>query len=97
MFRESNPTFKFVVSERYYQEESERKAMAEQIEQMGGQIENYQKKLEELQDKYTGQVRECSDLTCRLDSTEALVHTFCWTLMLDQYCSETFNVLSRKT
>ncbi|CAN7015164.1 unnamed protein product [Brassica oleracea var. botrytis] len=72
MFRESNPTFKFVVSERYYQEESETKAMAEQIEQMGGQIENYQKKLEELQDKYTGQVRECSDLTCRLDSTEAL-------------------------
>ncbi|KAL0669135.1 hypothetical protein Bca4012_031839 [Brassica carinata] len=69
MFRESNPTFKFVVSERYYQEESERKA---QIEQMGGQIENYQKKLEELHDKYTGQVRECSDLTCRLDSTEAL-------------------------
>ncbi|CAN7126445.1 unnamed protein product [Brassica rapa subsp. narinosa] len=36
MFRESNPTFKFAVSERYYQEESERKAMAEQIEQMGG-------------------------------------------------------------
>ncbi|KAJ4900011.1 Uncharacterized protein Rs2_13962 [Raphanus sativus] len=45
-------------------------AMAEQIEQMGGQIENYQKKLEELQDKYTGQVRECSDLTSRLESTE---------------------------
>jgi len=75
--------------------------MAEQIEQMGGQIENYQKvsffllcrskfytymwelhvnngylhiccdqQLEELQDKYVGQVRECSDLTTKLDITE---------------------------
>ncbi|CAN7137735.1 unnamed protein product [Brassica rapa subsp. narinosa] len=66
--REKNGVY--MPKERYYQEESERKAMAEQIEQMGGQIENYQKKLEELQDKYTGQVRECSDLTSRLDSTE---------------------------
>ncbi|CAN6843732.1 unnamed protein product [Brassica oleracea] len=66
--REKNGVY--MPKERYYQEESEKKAMAEQIEQMGGQIENYQKKLEELQDKYTGQVRECSDLTSRLDSTE---------------------------
>ncbi|CAG7907994.1 unnamed protein product [Brassica rapa] len=66
--REKNGVY--MPKERYYQEESERKAMAEQIEQMGGQIENYQKKLEELEDKYTGQVRECSDLTCRLDNTE---------------------------
>nr|VDD15046.1 unnamed protein product [Brassica rapa] len=68
--REKNGVY--MPKERYYQEESERKAMAEQIEQMGGQIENYQKKLEELEDKYTGQVRECSDLTCRLDNTEVL-------------------------
>ncbi|KAL0666646.1 hypothetical protein Bca4012_029350 [Brassica carinata] len=66
--REKNGVY--MPKERYYQEESERKAMAEQIEQMSGQIENYQKKLEELQDKYTGQVRECSDLTSRLDNTE---------------------------
>ncbi|KAJ4903718.1 putative 125 kDa kinesin-related protein [Raphanus sativus] len=66
--REKNGVY--MPKERYYQEESEKKAMAERIEQMGGQIENYQKKLEELQDKYTSQVRECSDLTCRLDSTE---------------------------
>ncbi|CAN7103870.1 unnamed protein product [Brassica rapa subsp. narinosa] len=66
--REKNGVY--MPKERYYQEESERKAMAEQIEQMSGQIENYQKKVEELQDKYTGQVRECSDLTSRLDSTE---------------------------
>nr|VDC70204.1 unnamed protein product [Brassica rapa] len=68
--REKNGVY--MPKERYYQEESERKAMAEQIEQMSGQIENYQKKVEELQDKYTGQVRECSDLTSRLDSTEVL-------------------------
>ncbi|CAN7062062.1 unnamed protein product [Brassica rapa subsp. trilocularis] len=66
--REKNGVY--MPKERYYQEESERKAMADQIEQMGGRIENYQKKLEELEDKYTGQVRECSDLTSRLDNTE---------------------------
>jgi kinesin family protein 11 len=66
--REKNGVY--MPKERYYQEESERKVMAEQIEQMGGQIENYQKQLEELQDKYVGQVRECSDLTTKLDITE---------------------------
>ncbi|CAN8287444.1 unnamed protein product [Cochlearia groenlandica] len=66
--REKNGVY--MPKERYYQEESDKKAMAEQIEQMGGQIENYQKKLEELQDKYTDEVRECSDLTSKLDVTE---------------------------
>ncbi|CAH2059157.1 unnamed protein product [Thlaspi arvense] len=56
----------YMPKERYYQ----KKAMAEQIEQMGGQTENYQKLLEEMQGKYTGQARDCSDLTNRLDVTE---------------------------
>ncbi|CAH2059163.1 unnamed protein product [Thlaspi arvense] len=55
------------------------RAMAElRFEQMGGQTENYQKLhkflsdhlLEEMQGKYTGQARDCSDLTNRLDVTE---------------------------
>ncbi|CAH2059151.1 unnamed protein product [Thlaspi arvense] len=48
------------------------RAMAEQIEQMGGQTENYQKVLlEEMQGKYTtGQARDCSDLTNRLDLSQ---------------------------
>ncbi|VVB02333.1 unnamed protein product [Arabis nemorensis] len=69
--REKNGVY--MPKERYYQEESERKAMAEQIEQMGGQIENYQKQLEELQDKCIGQVQECSDLTSKLDTTEKIL------------------------
>ncbi|XP_010553387.1 PREDICTED: kinesin-like protein KIN-5C [Tarenaya hassleriana] len=66
--REKNGVY--IPKDRYYEEESERKAMAEKIEQMGVQIENYQKQLEELQDKYVAQVRQCSDLTCKLDCTE---------------------------
>jgi kinesin family protein 11 len=73
--REKNGVY--MPKERYYQEESERKVMAEQIEQMGGQIENYQKQLEELQDKYVGQVRECSDLTTKLDITEKNLSQTC--------------------
>ncbi|XP_010505150.1 PREDICTED: kinesin-like protein KIN-5C [Camelina sativa] len=73
--REKNGVY--MPKERYYQEESEKKAMAEQIEQMGGQIENYQKKLEELQDKYSCQVRDCSDLTSKLDTTEKNLSQTC--------------------
>ncbi|XP_021892543.1 kinesin-like protein KIN-5C [Carica papaya] len=66
--REKNGVY--IPKERYYQEESERKAMTDQIEQMGVQIESYQKQLEDLQDKYVAQVRECSDLSSKLDATE---------------------------
>ncbi|KAL2503036.1 kinesin-related protein [Forsythia ovata] len=66
--REKNGVY--IPKERYYQEESERKAMADQIEQMGVTIENHQKQLEELQAKYDGQVQQCSDLSNRLDATE---------------------------
>ncbi|KAK4743316.1 hypothetical protein SAY87_001317 [Trapa incisa] len=66
--REKNGVY--IPKERYYQEEAERKAMTEQIEQMGITIETHQKQLEELQDKYEGQVRECCDLSSKLDGTE---------------------------
>ncbi|GMN39448.1 hypothetical protein TIFTF001_008676 [Ficus carica] len=59
----------YIPKERYYQEESERKAMAEQIEQMGVTIENNQKQLEELQEKYNVQVQQCTDLSNKLEST----------------------------
>lgn len=42
-------------------------------------------KLEELQDKYVGQVRECSDLTSKLDITEVSVTLFGLTFVLYNY------------
>ncbi|KAM7264573.1 hypothetical protein ACFE04_002256 [Oxalis oulophora] len=66
--REKNGVY--IPKERYYQEESERKAMADQIEQMGLQLENHQKQFEELQEKYDSQVQQCTELTSKLDTTE---------------------------
>ncbi|KAI4348947.1 hypothetical protein L6164_009607 [Bauhinia variegata] len=66
--REKNGVY--IPKERYYQEESERKAMADQIEQMGLTLETHQKQLEDLQTKYVDQVRQCSDLSNKLDNTE---------------------------
>ncbi|XP_059306108.1 kinesin-like protein KIN-5C [Lycium ferocissimum] len=66
--REKNGVY--IPKERYYQEESERKAMADQIEQMGVSMENQQKQLEELQSRHDSQVQQCSDLTCKLDATQ---------------------------
>ncbi|RVX11854.1 Kinesin-like protein KIN-5C [Vitis vinifera] len=72
--REKNGVY--IPKERYYQEESERKAMADQIEQMGVLLENHQKQFEELQEKYDSQVRQCSDLSSKLDATQKnLNHT----------------------
>ncbi|XP_004303542.1 PREDICTED: 125 kDa kinesin-related protein isoform X2 [Fragaria vesca subsp. vesca] len=72
--REKNGVY--IPKERYYQEESERKAMADKIEQMGLTQETHQKKFEELHDKYVVQVRECHDLSSKLESTEkTLDHT----------------------
>ncbi|XP_038903563.1 kinesin-like protein KIN-5C [Benincasa hispida] len=75
--REKNGVY--IPKERYQQEECERKAMADQIEQMGITIETYQKQLEELQDKYNIQAVQCSDLSKKLDSTEK---TLCQTQKL---------------
>ncbi|KAK6944046.1 Kinesin motor domain [Dillenia turbinata] len=66
--REKNGVY--VPKERYYQEESERKAMADQIEQMAATLESHQKQIEELQDKYDTQVQQCSDLSTKLDHTQ---------------------------
>ncbi|XVE75941.1 hypothetical protein DITRI_Ditri12bG0132500 [Diplodiscus trichospermus] len=66
--REKNGVY--IPKEQYYQEESERKAMADQIEQMVILLETHQKKLEELQDKYVGQLQQCSDLSGKLETTE---------------------------
>ncbi|XP_076907273.1 kinesin-like protein KIN-5C [Bidens hawaiensis] len=66
--REKNGVY--VPTERYYQEELERKSMADQIEQMGVKIEDQQKQFEELQTNYDAQVQECSDLSNKLDSTQ---------------------------
>ncbi|CAN0879482.1 Kinesin-like protein KIN-5C [Linum grandiflorum] len=66
--REKNGVY--IPKERYYQEESERKAMADQIEQMGVTMETHQKQFEELQEKYDIQVRHCSELSSKLSATE---------------------------
>ncbi|XP_058739041.1 kinesin-like protein KIN-5C [Vicia villosa] len=66
--REKNGVY--IPKERYYQEEIEKKAMGDQIEQMGITIESYQKQLEDMKTKYDGQVRHCSDLSNKLDTTE---------------------------
>ncbi|XP_030926949.1 kinesin-like protein KIN-5C [Quercus lobata] len=66
--REKNGVY--IPKDRYYQEESEKKAMADQIEQMGIMLETHQKHLEDLQDKYNVQIRQCSDLSNKLDATE---------------------------
>ncbi|KAK1288108.1 hypothetical protein QJS10_CPB19g00413 [Acorus calamus] len=59
----------YIPKERYYQEESERKAMADQIE-------NNQKQFEELQAKLDAQTQLSSELGNRLQNTEKnLEHT----------------------
>ncbi|KAF5953941.1 hypothetical protein HYC85_006797 [Camellia sinensis] len=66
--REKNGVY--IPKERYYKEESEKKAMADQIEQMEVTIETHQKQLEELQDKFDDQVKKCSDIDNKLDATQ---------------------------
>ncbi|KAL1352124.1 hypothetical protein HN51_016106 [Arachis hypogaea] len=66
--REKNGVY--IPKERFYQEESERKAMADQIEQMGLTIENHQKQYDDLNSRYIEQVRQCSDLGNKLDTTQ---------------------------
>ncbi|CAL0317032.1 unnamed protein product [Lupinus luteus] len=60
----------YIPKERYLQEENERKAMADQIEQMGITLENRQKHIDDLQRRYVDQVRQCLDLSTKLDDTE---------------------------
>ncbi|KAG9459064.1 hypothetical protein H6P81_003572 [Aristolochia fimbriata] len=66
--REKNGVY--IPKERYYQEESERKAMADQIEQMTGLLETNQKQIEDLQAKYVTEVQLSSTLSSKLECTE---------------------------
>ncbi|KAJ7971578.1 Kinesin-like protein [Quillaja saponaria] len=66
--REKNGVY--IPKDRYYQEETEKKAMTDQIQQMGVMLETHQKQLEELQEKYNEQVWQCSSLSNKLDATE---------------------------
>uniref|UniRef100_A0A1D1YQW4 Kinesin-related protein n=1 Tax=Anthurium amnicola TaxID=1678845 RepID=A0A1D1YQW4_9ARAE len=66
----------YIPKDRYMQEENERKAMADQIEQMNIMLEINQKQINELQEKYNAQLHQCSDLSKKLDATErCLEHT----------------------
>ncbi|XP_074591511.1 kinesin-like protein KIN-5C [Curcuma longa] len=60
----------YIPKERYYLEESEKKAMAEQLEQMTLMIETNQKQLEDLQGKYNAELQHSAELTQTLDNTE---------------------------
>ncbi|XP_078434757.1 P-loop containing nucleoside triphosphate hydrolases superfamily protein [Wolffia australiana] len=60
----------YIPKERYQQEEAERKAMAEQIEQMNATIETYQKQISDLQEKYDSEIHQCTELTKKLAATE---------------------------
>ncbi|XP_050227654.1 kinesin-like protein KIN-5C [Mercurialis annua] len=73
--REKNGVY--IPKERYYQEESERKAMADQIEQMGVTMDTHQKQIEELQGKYDAQVKQCFELSVKLDDTEKNLNQTC--------------------
>ncbi|KAG0478665.1 hypothetical protein HPP92_013384 [Vanilla planifolia] len=66
----------YIPSERYFKEEAERKAMADQIEQMGALLEGNQKQIEELLAKYDSELQRSADLSRKLESTERnLNHT----------------------
>ncbi|XP_024636081.1 kinesin-like protein KIN-5C isoform X2 [Medicago truncatula] len=60
----------YIPKDRYIQEENEKKAMRDQIEQMNIALDSHQKKLEELQSKYNDQISLCSHLNTKLDATE---------------------------
>ncbi|XP_045809154.1 kinesin-like protein KIN-5C [Trifolium pratense] len=66
----------YIPKDRYIQEENEKKAMTDQIEQMNIALDSHQKKFEELQSKYNDQILQCSYLSTKLDATEKnLKHT----------------------
>ncbi|KAK2454736.1 kinesin protein KIN-5D [Trifolium repens] len=60
----------YIPKDRYIQEENEKKAMADQIEQMNIALDSHQKKFEELQSKYNDQILQCSHFSTKLDVTE---------------------------
>uniref|UniRef100_A0A0D9XAV0 Kinesin-like protein n=1 Tax=Leersia perrieri TaxID=77586 RepID=A0A0D9XAV0_9ORYZ len=66
----------YIPKDRYQQEENERKAMADQIEQMTASLETNQKQINELQEKYNLELQHSADLSKKLEATEkCLDHT----------------------
>ncbi|ERN10743.1 kinesin-like protein KIN-5C [Amborella trichopoda] len=66
--REKNGVY--IPKERYYQEESERKAMAERIDQMECMLDLNQKQFEDLQEKHDLQAQHAHCLSLKLEKTE---------------------------
>ncbi|KAL6859172.1 hypothetical protein ACP4OV_018174 [Aristida adscensionis] len=72
--REKNGVY--IPKERYDQENNERKAMADQIEQMTASLEAHQKQISELEQKYNSELQHSADLSKKLEATEkCLDHT----------------------
>ncbi|KAF0898400.1 hypothetical protein E2562_007241 [Oryza meyeriana var. granulata] len=66
----------YIPKDRYQQEENERKAMADQIEQMTTSLEANQKQINDLQEKYNSEFQHSADLSKKLEATEkCLDHT----------------------
>ncbi|XP_062192752.1 kinesin-like protein KIN-5C [Phragmites australis] len=66
----------YIPKDRYQQEENERKAMADQIEQMTASLETSQKLISDLQQKYNSELQRSADLSKKLEVTEkCLDHT----------------------
>ncbi|KAG2585740.1 hypothetical protein PVAP13_6KG409000 [Panicum virgatum] len=66
----------YIPKDRYQQEENERKAMADQIEQMNASSEANQKLISDLQQKYDSEVQHSADLSKKLEVAEkCLDHT----------------------
>ncbi|RLM61779.1 hypothetical protein C2845_PM14G20930 [Panicum miliaceum] len=60
----------YIPKDRYQQEENERKAMADQIEQMNASLEANQKLISDLQQKYDSELQHSADLGKKLEVTE---------------------------
>ncbi|CAO2207584.1 unnamed protein product [Urochloa humidicola] len=66
----------YIPKDRYQQEENERKAMADQIEQMNTSLEANQKLITDLQQKYDSELQHSAELSKKLEATEkCLDHT----------------------
>ncbi|AQK51623.1 kinesin-related protein8 [Zea mays] len=66
----------YIPKDRYQQEENERKAMADQIEQMNASLEVNHKLISDLQQNYDSELQHSADLSKKLEVTEkCLDHT----------------------
>ncbi|GLJ54279.1 hypothetical protein SUGI_1164380 [Cryptomeria japonica] len=63
----------YIPKERYYQEETEKKAMADKIEQMDYTLEENNKRIEDLQDRYEKKQHLCTELSSKLEFTQKIL------------------------